>query len=82
MILTCLLVFISGFLFESGCVFWVHFTERNKIVKATLVSMFCATCQIAGIGESLHDLRTAPFFILGFGGGTFVSIIIKNKLKK
>lgn len=80
--LLCLLVFISGFLYEAGCVFWVHCTERGYIIWASLLSMLVAICQVVGIGESIHDLHTAPFFILGYGAGTAISVLIKRYLQK
>lgn len=79
MILTCLLVFISGFIYEGACVFWVHYSERGQAVITALISMLVALCQVVGIGGSIHDIRTAPFFILGFGIGTWASIVIKDK---
>ncbi len=78
MFLTCLTAFLSGLIFESGCVWWVHFSERGKAVQAALISMLCALTQVVGIGEAIHDWRVASLFILGYGVGTYLMIKMKK----
>jgi hypothetical protein len=41
--------------------------------------MMQAAATIAGVGESVHDMRIAPFFVLGCGAGTFAAIVWKRR---
>jgi len=75
----CFLVFIFGAVFEGACVFWMHFLNENKPIKAALFSMLIATSQLVGIVASVKTLIVAPFFVLGYGAGTYGAAIIKIK---
>jgi len=44
--------------------------------------MLCAAAQLAGIGESIHTLIAAPFFIFGYGLGTFLAVASKRHLSR
>ena len=46
-----------------------------------MFSMFCATAQLYGIGESFHTPVAAPFFVLGYGAGTYAAVAIKTRRK-
>lgn len=74
--------FVSGAAFEASCVAWVHYSEKNEAAKAAFVSMLIALANLAGVGESLHDLRVAPAFVLGYGLGTYATIKLKQRLTK
>lgn len=78
--LDCLIAFAGGAAYEAGCVGWVHFAERGRPVTTALFSMLCATAQVAGIGESVHSLGAAPFFVLGYGVGTYAAVRFKTRL--
>jgi hypothetical protein len=73
----CLIAFVGGAVYEAGCVGWVHFSEKNRPVPTAIFSMLCAAAQVAGIGESVHTLAAAPFFVLGYGVGTFAAVAYK-----
>lgn len=72
--LEALVTFLSGAIFEAGCVAWVHYSEKNEAAKAAIVSMLNALVTLVGVGESLRDLRMAPAYVLGYGAGTYVMI--------
>ena len=36
---------------------------------------------VLGIGESVRDLRLAPFFVLGYGTGFYVAVKLKARLQ-
>jgi len=76
----CAIAFFGGAVYEAGCVGWVHYAERGRPFATALFSMLCATAQVAGIGESVHDLAAAPFFVLGWGVGTYGAVVLKRRL--
>jgi hypothetical protein len=78
----CVSAFVLGAIYEVGCVFWVHFSEKGEPGSTAFFSMVLAAAEVAGIGESIHDLHAAPFFVLGYGTGTFVAVSFKRRLGK
>lgn len=72
--LAALLTFAAGFTIETACVYWVHFSERNKPLPTALCSMAIGAAQVLGIGESIHDWRMGVSFVLGYGAGTFFAV--------
>lgn len=78
-ILDCIIVFFGGAIYEAGCVGWVHYSEKSQPIPTALFGILCATAQVAGIGESVHTHAAAPFFILGYGVGTYFAVWIKRK---
>ena len=80
MIAECAIAFFGGAVFEAGCVYWVHYAERGRPLATALVSMVCAASQVAGIGESVKTLAAAPFFVLGYGIGTYGAVALKRRL--
>lgn len=81
MLIACLVAFISGVVIEASCVMWVHYSERDDAAKTALFSMIVALAQVAGIGEAIHDWHIAPFFVLGYGVGTYTTMKVKTWLK-
>lgn len=75
--LSLLIALISGALFEFGCVYWVHYSERSQAFKASIWSMIVATTTVVGIGESIKDKRVAIAYIIGYGIGTYLAITFK-----
>lgn len=78
-ILLAVATFLSGALYESGCVFWVHFSEKGRPVATAVCSMLVAVAQVFGIGESVRDVRLAPFFVAGYGFGTWSAVAWKSR---
>lgn len=76
-----LLTFAAGFTIEMACVYWVHFSERNRALPTALCSMAIGIAQVLGIGESVHDWRMGVPFILGYGVGTFIAVWRKSSMK-
>lgn len=79
MILSCIIAFFGGAVFEAACVGWVHYAALNKAGMTSLFAMLCAAAQVAGIGESVHTLVAAPFFVLGYGAGTYGAVKLKQR---
>lgn len=78
-----IITFISGFLIECSCVFWVHYSERKMPLKTAFFSMIVGASQILGIGESIKDPISSITFIIGYGVGTYVTVkFIKDKTDK
>lgn len=77
MIGSALLAFASGFTIETACVYWVHFSERNRALPTALCSMLIGAAQVLGIGESIHDWHNGAAFVLGYGVGTFTAVCRK-----
>jgi hypothetical protein len=82
MIFAIITAFLSGALYELGCVFWVHHSEKGHAVRTAMWSMLCATCQVLGIGQSVTHMISAPFFVLGYGFGSWLGVILAKKQKK
>lgn len=77
---TIIVVFICGALVEFACVFWTHYSERGMPLPTAIFSMVCAGAQVTGIFDSVKDWHVAPFFVLGYGFGTYCAICWKNRL--
>jgi hypothetical protein len=77
--LACLVAFFSGALYELGCVFWVHNAEKGNAGRTAGWSMICASCTVLGIGDSVEHHVAAPFFVLGYGAGSFVGVLIAKR---
>lgn len=71
--MTPFLVFLSGFVIEFACVFWVHFSERGAAFRTALCSVMIGTAQIYGYEESILQ-HHGVWFVLGYGVGTFSAI--------
>jgi hypothetical protein len=67
-------VFLCGAFYEAGCVFWVTYAARGSAWRAALFSMFSAAVTVAGLVETVRDLRHAPFLVAGYGAGTLVAV--------
>jgi hypothetical protein len=78
-ILLCLLTFLAGAAYEAACVAWVHYSEKGRPVITALFSMMAALAEVSGVGGSVHDWRVAPFFVLGYGVGTYSAVEFKRR---
>jgi hypothetical protein len=65
-------VFLAGAVYEGSGPMYVYWSERNCPVKVGFLGAVQAICQLTGIGTSIHDLRFAPAFVLGYFVGPFV----------
>lgn len=74
-----LATFGAGLFLEGTAVFWTHYSERGKAAIAALFSGVQALALVFGIGESVHAPKLAPFFVLGYAGGSYVAIKIKAR---
>jgi hypothetical protein len=74
LVIEILMTFTAGFVIETACVYWVHFSERNRAVPTALCSMAIGLAQVLGIGESVHDWRMGAPFVLGYGVGTYTAV--------
>lgn len=81
-VIVCLLAFFSGAIYELCCVWWVHYSEQGKPIQTGIWSMVAATCQVLGIGQSVIHLYAAPFFVLGYGAGSYLGVIWAKHQKK
>lgn len=77
MIWSLLLTSLCGAAYEAGCVFWVHHSEQGQPARASLWSMFNALVTCIGLGEAIHRPIFIAAYAIGFGGGTFVAVVIK-----
>ena len=74
--------FLSGALYEMGCVFWVHYSEAGRARPAVGWSMFNAIVTIAGTEAFLTGWVPRVAFVLGFGTGTYFAIRLKRRLNQ
>lgn len=77
-IVNAAIAFLGGAAYESTCVYWVHYSERGRPALTAVFSMAAAAAQVAGIGTSIHDMWCAPFFVAGYGAGTFAAVAFKS----
>lgn len=79
MVLICFLTFLFGAIFQAACVGWTHFSQKGQTLPSSLFSIIIATSNVFGLGESIKDWHTAPFFIMGYAVGTFIAVSMKSK---
>lgn len=79
MILPGLIAFVCGALYEAACVGWVHFSERDKPRHTAAFSMLAATAEVTGVLDSVRDFHAAPFFVVGYGVGTYLAVPWKTR---
>ncbi|HEY8097914.1 MAG TPA: hypothetical protein VIE65_17795 [Methylobacter sp.] len=72
-------VFISGFFYEWTSVYWTHYSEKNQAFKAGLASAAQALTLIFGVGESIHNWKHIPFFVLGYATGSYSAVKVKSR---
>jgi hypothetical protein len=75
MIVLHLLAFVSGFADEGLSVFWVHHAAKGNAFSSGLYSGLQAIARVVGIGESIHDWRYGPAYVLGYGLGSSVAVL-------
>lgn len=78
-IIEAFITFISGFIIETACVYWVHYSERNQAFNTALCSMAIGIAQVLGLGESIHDWRMGIPYVIGYGLGTFLAVKRKSR---
>lgn len=75
-----LLTFACGAAYECGCVFWVHYAERDRRLPAVAWSCFNAAVTVIGVESFLKGLPMAVAYVMGFGTGTYLAMLIKRRL--
>ena len=73
--------FAAGVFLEGTAVFWTHYSERGKAAIASMFSGVQALALVLGVGESVHEPRSAPCFILGYAAGSYAAIKIKTRFR-
>lgn len=68
--------FLSGFAVEALSVWWVHFSERGRVVPLGLCSAAQAVALSWGIGET-HGWQRL-IFVAGFSCGAMFAVRWKN----
>lgn len=80
--ISCLIAFFAGAVYEAACVGWVHYSERGRALVTALFSMLIGTAEVTGIVESVRQIEAAPFFVVGYGVGTYVAVTIKSRWRR
>ena len=78
LVISCCVAFLGGALYEAACIGWAHYAQEGRPFMTSIFSMLCAISQVAGIGESVTTWIAAPFFVLGYGIGTYGAVVFKN----
>jgi hypothetical protein len=76
-----LIAFLSGVVYEIGCVFWCTDAAGGNAHRTAAWSMLVATCQLAGIGEGLTGIEVGVCYVLGFGTGSYLGVLISKRKK-
>lgn len=71
-------VFAAGAAYEALAVGWVHFASRGLPVLTALCSGLQAACQLTGLVEAVHDVRTAPCFVAGYAVGAYAGVLVQR----
>lgn len=79
MILRALIAFISGAAVELACVFWCANAAKGDARRTALWSMVIATSQLLGIGEGLTGFLVGASYVLGFGTGSYLGVLISKR---
>lgn len=74
-----LVALVAGAAYEAACVGWVHFSERGRALPTAGFSMLAALAEVTGVLDSVRDIRVAPFFVLGYGVGTYAAVRWKSR---
>ena len=74
-----ILVFVVGLIYEGASVFWVHNSERENAKHTAFFSMVKSTCAVIGFTVAVRDWHYAPLFILGYGVGGYLGVIISKR---
>lgn len=75
---TAALVFVCGGLYEATCVGFIHSSERDRPLRTALFSMLGAAAEVTGLLGAVHDWRVAPFFVGGYGLGSYLAVKSKR----
>ena len=73
------LTFACGAAYESGCVFWVHYSEAHRAGMAAFWSCFNALVTVVGLGEALHRPKFIAVYVAGYGCGTYLAIEVVRR---
>ncbi len=78
----CAMAFVAGMVYEWGCVFWVHSSERGNVFMAALTGAIIALCQVTGLIDAIHGFWPAVSLIMGYGFGSGTAVFTKNQIAK
>lgn len=78
-LIPALLALVSGFAVDVLAVLWTRAVTRHQVGKAACWSMLLGTAQVLGIGAAVRDIWLAPFFVIGYGAGSFVALWISKE---
>jgi hypothetical protein len=74
-----LLVLVCGAFYEASCVGFIHSAERARPARTAFFSVAAAAAQLTGLLDSVRDWRLAPFFIFGYGIGSYIAVWLKGR---
>lgn len=78
MIRACALAFFSSAVVDLLMAKWVVAVAAKHAYQASLLSMSVAVCILIGINATLAKKRAAPFWVLGYGLGSFLAVRFSN----
>lgn len=82
MALTCLIAFLSGFLYDGTWVAWTHCSEKELAAPAAALSLFAGATAYLGLSEALPNHAAAVCLIIGHGLGAYCTIVAKRWLRR
>lgn len=76
--LSLLIVFLAGAFYDPGCVVRVHASEANNIPVAVVFSCINAVVTVVGVEGFLKPKAGKVAYVLGFGSGTLVAMLLRR----
>lgn len=76
------ITFASGFANEAVAVYWVHHAERGHALRTGFCSAVQAIAVVVGVGESVHDWRYAPAYVIGYATGAALAVRVKSRAQR
>jgi len=73
------LVFLSGFVYESLCVLWNDSADKSSAWRTGICAGALAVCQIFGLGSAIETISGAVAFTLGCAIGGFLAVKLKDR---
>jgi ABC-type Fe3+-siderophore transport system permease subunit len=71
------LAIASGATYEAMSVVWVHQATHGTALSTALVSGLQALAIVLGVGESVRNWRTAPFYVIGYASGAYGAMVLR-----
>jgi hypothetical protein len=75
-----IVAFLAGFVYEALSVWFSVSANRGMAICAATFSSAQAAALVCGIERVMHEPRVAGAFVLGYGLGSYVAVLIARRI--